>query len=187
MNKKKILGTVFVIALVAMFGIFAYNQGQLYQQYLNEDIGMQKVPFGAYMTLIVIKPDGSSYIAWEGHNVLTTVGLNASRIQIAGTATAAFDYIAIGTGTGQGAGHNALATEVFRAQGATDFVTTAAGNWTVTYTWPATTFSGQSITEAGCFNASSGGVMLNVQSFSAIPLTAADSLQVTFEFMIAQG
>lgn len=193
-NKNKIfsyaIGAILIVSAMALVGYIAFDQGRYYQQTYDENIGLQKVaPFGAYMSFLVIHEDGSSVLAWSGHNTMTTVGLNACRWYISGVpaANANFTWIAIGTGSGGGVGSTALATEAFRASATFENTTTAAGNWTLTYTWTAGTFSGEAITEAGVLNAATGGILLNYQDFAAITLSASDSLQVTFEFEIAQG
>ena len=189
MNKKKVMGTLLVIGLVSLVYIAGINRGIAYEKNLYEDLGMDRVPFGSYMTFTVVKEDGSRVLAWAGHNVLTTVGLNACRWMISGVPGTNLNFtgIAIGTGSGGGVGSTALLAEIFRASATFDNITPVAGNWTLTKTWPAGTFSGQLVTEAGVFNWATGGILLNYQDFSAITLTAADSLEVEFEFMIAQG
>lgn len=188
-QKQKILATVAMVALLVGFGLFAFNAGRDHEKYiyLTEGVGMDKEPvIYGHLTIIVIDENGIAYLAWSEHNVITNVGRNATREYLGVTGGAAFDYIAIGTGTGGGAASDALQTEVFREQG-TYSDTATAYNWTITYTWAAATFSGEVITEAGCFNASSSGVLFNYQDFSGITLTASDSLQVQFEFMVTSG
>lgn len=183
MDTKTKIATVFMVALlVGTIGYTMYDIG--YTQatiHLSESFDTDdSKDFDGYMTFTVTKEDGSSVIAWEGHNSITTAGLNAIREQIAGTQTADFDYIAIGSGTG---GTTTLNAEEFRAQGT--YATGTTGVYTITYTWNAGTFTAETITEAGCFNAAADGIMLNYQTFSGIALTATDSLEVEFEFTIS--
>jgi len=136
------------------------------------------------MTVWVMRGDSQQWqLAWSEHNVITNVGKDAIRDQIGGTATGAFHHLAIGTGSGGGVGSTTLVTEFARAEGT--YAEPVSYNFTITYTWIAGSFSGQTITEAGCLNLASGGILLNYQDFTGITLTAADSLQVEFEFMIS--
>ena len=183
MNRKTILVSAFmVVLLVGTFGATMYNLGSSNTKplYLQEGLESGDGDFEGYMTFTVVKEDGSRIIAWEGHNAITTAGLNAIREQISGTQTADFDYIAIGTGTG---GTTALNAEIFRQQGT--YAAGATGVFTITEVFTAGTFSGQVVTEAGCLNAASTGILLNYQTFTGITLTVTDSLEVEFEFTIS--
>lgn len=119
-------------------------------------------------------------------NIVTNVGMAgvASRINGAG-GEAAFTFIAIGTGTAAPAATDTtLGSEIStgggaRAAATASRVTTDVTNDTAqlvhTFTFTATF----AVTEAGVFNASSGGVLLQRQTFSAINVVSGDSLQVT--------
>lgn len=120
-------------------------------------------------------------------NLITTAGKAgaAGRLGAVG-AVAAFDYIAIGTGTNAAAvGDTTLQTEITtnggqRAQGTASLVTTDTTDDTlrVTLTF---NFSGSfAVTEAGLLNASSAGVLLARQVFSAINVISGDSLAMTW-------
>jgi hypothetical protein len=103
----------------------------------------------------------------------------------------AFDYIAVGTGTTAAtAAQTALVTEI------TDTgLTRAAGtgtNITTTVTYDTfqlvKTFSpsgSKAITESGVLNASSAGIMLCRQTFSAINVTNGDTLTITWKVKVA--
>ena len=77
MNKDKILsltiGAILVISTIGIVSYMAFNQGRLYQQALDEGIGVNKEDapsVGAYMTFTVIDEDGKSTLAWAGHNLI---------------------------------------------------------------------------------------------------------------------
>lgn len=121
-------------------------------------------------------------------NLITNAGMAAvaSRINGAGS-EAAFTYLAIGTGnTAAAATDTALQTEITtgggaRAAATASRVTTDVTNDTarLVYTW---TFSSNfAVTEAGALNASSSGVLLNRQVFTAVNVVSGDSLQVTVD------
>lgn len=121
-------------------------------------------------------------------NLITTAGKAgvASRINGAGS-EAAFTYLGIGTGTtAANVADTTLEAEITtgggeRAAATASRVTTDTTNDTarLVKTW---TFSaGFAVTEAGALNASSAGVLLNRQVFTAVNVVSGDSLQVTVD------
>lgn len=121
-------------------------------------------------------------------NLVTDAGKAgvASRINGAGS-EAAFTYVAVGTGTtGAAAGNTTLEAEIVdsglaRAAATASRVTTDVTNDTaqdqLTYSVTGT----KAVTESGVLNASSNGVLLARQTFSAINVVNGDSLQVTWK------
>lgn len=119
-------------------------------------------------------------------NLITDAGKAgvASRINGAGS-EAAFTYLAIGIGaTAANAADTTLGSEITtnggqRAAATASRVTTDVTNDTarlvLTYSFTGTF----AVTEAGALNASSAGVLLNRQVFTAVNVISGDSLQVT--------
>ena len=97
-----------------------------------------------------------------------------------------FDYIALGTGSGQAVTDTTLASEITtnggeRTAGTGTRTTTTITNDTaqLVVQW---TFTGSlAITEAGMFNANSGGDMLAYQDFSAVNVVSGDTLTITWK------
>ena len=177
-TQDKAIGLVLVALLITTLGFTFIQQAEILS--FKEQVGAgdgERGDIGAWITFTVIKQDGSSYIAWEGHNAMTSLGLDYICEQVAGTQGADMDYIAIGEGTG---GTTALNNEFDRQQGS--FTAGTTGVYTMDYTWIAGSFSAETITEAGCLNAAVAGTLFNYQTFTGIPLTATDSLAVEFEF-----
>ena len=122
-------------------------------------------------------------------NLVTDAGKAgvASRINGSG-GEAAFTYIAIGTGTtAAAAGDTALQTEITtgggaRAAATASRVTTDVTNDTARLVLTFNFTASFAVTESGALNASSGGVLLARQVFSAINVVSGDSLQVTWNF-----
>lgn len=120
-------------------------------------------------------------------NLVTNAGKAgvASRINGAGS-EAAFTYVAVGTGTtAAAAGDTTLETEITdsglqraaaTASRVTVDVTNDGARLVLTYTVTGT----KAVTESGVLNASSSGVLLARQVFSAINVVSGDSLQVTW-------
>ena len=190
-NRKKLVVSALMLAiLVGAVGYAAI--GQAYQIGLNEGLGVNRdsdVPtIHGHLTVWVRRGDSQVWIlAFSAHNLITNYGRNATREYLGEANGAAFDYIEVGTGTGGGAGDNALQTPYSTRQQGTYSDTATAYNWTITTTFAAGFFGGETITEAGCFNASTSGTMFNYQDFSGITLSASDSLQVQFEYMVTDA
>jgi hypothetical protein len=114
------------------------------------------------------------------HNIVVTTGKNHIADQLSSTpGGAAMGWMAIGTGTVDPAvGDTALGTEIDRNALTSR---TDSGN-VVTYVgdWAAGDGTNSAITEAGIFNASSGGTMLARTEFAAINKAAGDTLKITW-------
>ena len=177
--KETVIGLALVVLLVTTVGFTLAQQTEILS--LKEQIGAgdgERGDIGAWMTFTVTDTlTGQSYIAWEGHNAMTALGLDYICEQVSGTQAADMDYIAIGEGTG---GTTTLNNEFAREQGS--FTAGSTGVFTIDYTWTAGSFSAETITEAGVLNAASTGVLFNYQTFTGIPLTSTDSLAVEFEY-----
>lgn len=93
-------------------------------------------------------------------------------------------HIAIGTGTTAAAvGQSALIAQI-----AIKSATYSHSSGTKTFTLTATFSPGVgtgAITEAGVFNAASGGIMLDRVVFAVINKSSADTLNVTFTFTLS--
>lgn len=117
-------------------------------------------------------------------NLVVNAGRQAIIDRLQGNTPAVADYIAIGTGTtAAAAADTTLETEVARAQGTLS--QPDAHTDRCVYTFPAGTGTG-TITEAGRLNASSGGTLMGRALLgTAAVKTAADSLQITYDFTYA--
>ena len=123
------------------------------------------------------------------HNLVTNAGAAgvASRINGSGS-EAAFTYIAMGTGTTAAAvGNTTLETELStvglsRAAATASRSTTDVTNDTAQLDKTFTITGTAAVTESGVLNASSGGVLLARQVFSAINVVNTDTLAVTWKF-----
>ena len=130
------------------------------------------------LKIVLTDENGQIKHEQEVKNLVVTVGKNfiASRIKDA-TATA-MSHMAIGSGTtAAAAGDTTLGTELGRVALTSTTVTT--NNVAYVATFPAGTGTG-AVTEAGLFNASSGGTMLCRTVFSVINKGAADTLGITW-------
>lgn len=128
----------------------------------------------------------------KAKNLITNAGFAgvASRINGAGS-EAAFTYVAVGTGTtAAAAGNTTLETELAasglsRAAATASRVTTTQTNDTAQLQLTYTVTGSAAVTESGVLNASSGGVLLNRNVFSAVNVANGDSLQITHKIKVS--
>ena len=98
-------------------------------------------------------------------------------------------YVAWGTGTGQGVTATDLATAAGEARtaGTSSQQTTTTRNDTYRVTGTITATSGHAITEVGVFTATSGTNLAIYGDFSAINLSALDSIAFTVDVVLDQA
>jgi len=121
-------------------------------------------------------------------NIVTNVGLAAIvRLIGAGLTENKFSHVAIGTGTtAESATDTALVAEVKRKSATVSQVTTTITGDTVlfeaTFSSADTLSGSHNISEAGVFNASTGGILLARKVFSAVPVNwdAGDQLTIRY-------
>lgn len=121
-------------------------------------------------------------------NLITNAGFAGAASRINGDgAEAVFTYIAVGTGTtAANAADTTLETEtatsgLSRAAGTASRITTTQTNDTAQVTKTFSVSGSVAVTEAGLLNASSSGVLLARQVFSAINVVSGDSLTITWK------
>ena len=121
-------------------------------------------------------------VVQETNNLVVTAGKNwvADRMNNANTV---MTHMAVGTGTtAAAAGDTALGTQLDRNA----LTSTTVTNNTIEYscTWAAGDGTG-AITEAGIFDASTGGDMLARTVFSVVNKGAADSMTITWTITVS--
>lgn len=145
-----------------------------------------------YVMPVLRGPDGLIKRVEIGHNIIVNTGKNdgIERLINATGTPAVFNYVGIGTSaTAEAATDTALGVECASSTRQQDtaatpdpptttgqqqlVVTFAAGNCTAT------------VVEAGVFNASTSGTMLNRKTFGAITKGASDQLEITITFTLS--
>jgi len=117
-------------------------------------------------------------------NIIVASGFDYICAQVSGEPSSAMNYIAVGTGsTTPVTSQTALVSEVSRALG-TYAHTVGTQVYTVSTTFEAGTATA-ALTEAGVFNSSSAGTMLDRVVFSVINKGASDTLTATFQFTLS--
>ena len=137
--------------------------------------------------LAIIVTDKSGHIkqSMKVPNLVVTTGKQYIASRMAGTATAVMSRMAIGSGTAAAnANDTALGNELGRARSPL-FSLQASGNIiTATATFVEGVGTG-AISEAGIFNASSGGTMLCRTVFPVVNKQASDTIAITWTITIS--
>lgn len=137
--------------------------------------------------LAIIVTDKSGHItqSMKVPNLVVTTGKQYIASRMAGTTAAVMSHMAIGSGTAAANANNtALGNELGRA-GSPLFSFQASGNIiTATATFVEGVGTG-AISEAGIFNASSGGTMLCRTVFPVLNKQASDTIAITWTITIS--
>jgi hypothetical protein len=119
-------------------------------------------------------------------NLIVNVGKAQVSGLIGGVVTGTFGYVALGTGTTAPASTDtALQSEVVRVSSTNSQVTTNVTNDTLQLQATFNFTASYAITEAGIFNASTGGTMLARQTFGAINVASGDSIVITWKVVVS--
>ncbi len=130
------------------------------------------------LKIVLTDENGQIKHEQEIKNLVVTTGKNFIASRMKDTTDTAMSHMAIGSGTTAAAvGDTALGTQLGRVSLTSTTVTT--NNVAYVATFPAGTGTG-AVTEAGLFNASSGGTMLCRTVFSVINKGSADTLGITW-------
>ncbi len=137
------------------------------------------------MTLIVRRASGDIETVHKD-NIIVNVGFDfiADAIGKSASRPSVMGFIALGTGTtAAAASQSALVSELDR-NAATDAHTVGTKAFSFTAEFPPGDGTG-AITEAGVFNAASGGIMLDRVVFPVVNKGADDSLTAVFTFTMS--
>jgi hypothetical protein len=122
-------------------------------------------------------------VVHEVDNLVVTAGKNFVASRMKDTSKAAMTHMAVGTGTtAAAASQTALVTENDRNTLTSTTVTANAIAYVCTWAAGDATAA---LTEAGIFNASSGGDMLCRTVFSVVNKAAADSMTITWTVTVS--
>jgi hypothetical protein len=122
-------------------------------------------------------------VVHEVDNLVVTAGKNYVASRMKDTTKAAMTHMAVGTGTtAAAASQTALVTENDRNTLTSTTVTANAIAYVCTWAAGDATAA---LTEAGIFNASSGGDMLCRTVFSVVNKAAADSMTITWTVTVS--
>ena len=132
------------------------------------------------LDIVVTAEDGTVKQRESVKNLVVTTGKNFVASRMAGTSSSVMSHMAIGTGTtAAAAGDTTLGSQSARV--ALTSTTNTDNDVVYVATFAAgTPSSAAAITEAGIFNASTGGTMLCRTVFSEINKGTSDSLTITW-------
>lgn len=131
----------------------------------------------------VFDAEGNLKTEYHKTNLVVDTGLAYITSRMKDTTATAMSHMAVGSGTaGAASGNTALGTELGRV--ALTSTTVTANSIAYVGDFPAGTGTG-SVSEAGIFNASSGGTMLCRSQFGVVTKTAADSMRITWTVTIS--
>lgn len=135
--------------------------------------------------LVIIKTTSDGVEERTEHkNLVVSAGKTNIAARMAGNTVAVMSHMAIGTGnTAVVVGNTALVAELTRVALSVAGGTPSSNTVTYSASYPAGTGTG-ALTEAGVFNASSGGTMLCRTVFPVINKQASDSITITWVISI---
>jgi hypothetical protein len=134
------------------------------------------------LSIVVKDAEGNVKDTREVENLVVDTGLDFIASRMGSATDTVMSHMAIGTGTTAAAAGD---TDVETVNGTREALTSATvTDNTIVYVGDFSSRTG-AITEAGVMNASTGGTMLCRTVFSAINLTSADSLTITWTITIS--
>jgi len=135
------------------------------------------------LDIVVRGPDGNIKDEKKVENLIVDTGLDYIASRMSGTSENVMSHMAVGTGsTAAAAGDTTLGTELDRNALTSTTVTDNAIAYVCS--WSAGDGTG-SLTEAGIFNASSGGTMLCRTVFGTVTKAADDSMTITWTITVS--
>ncbi|NBP66465.1 MAG: hypothetical protein EBU66_17695 [Bacteroidetes bacterium] len=130
------------------------------------------------LSIVVRDENGDLKQQYDATNLVVDAGLAYIASRMKDTTKTAMSHMAIGSGsTAPAAGNTSLGSQLGRV--ALTSTTVTANSVAYVASFPAGTGTG-AVTEAGIFNASSGGDMLCRTTFDVINKAAGDSMTITW-------
>lgn len=135
------------------------------------------------LRVVLTGPDGVVKDDRNFHNLVVTAGRDFVASRLVGTASTVMSHMAVGSNsTAPALIDTALGAELGRVALSSSVAVTNVVTYTATF--PTGTGTG-AITEAGIFNAASGGTMLCRTVFAVVNKAANDTLSVTWTVTIS--
>lgn len=121
----------------------------------------------------------------EVKNLVVTAGRDLIASRLKNATAAALSHFAVGTGTATPApGNTTLGTEVYRDAITSFTLSAGTGTWEIQYFLPDTQANGNTLTEAGVFNAASSGTMFCRAVYPPISKTSDKSVTYVWTFTL---
>lgn len=135
------------------------------------------------VVVVITGPDGKEKDRREIKNLVVTNGKGFIASRMVGVSANVMSHMSIGSNTtAAAAGDSALGAELGRVALSSSTVSGAVSTYSASF--PAGTGTG-AVTEAGIFNASSGGTMLCRTVFSVVNKGADDAMSITWAITVS--
>ena len=135
------------------------------------------------VVVVITGPDGNEKSRREIKNLVVTNGKGFIASRMVGVSANVMSHMSIGSNTtAAAAGDSALGAELGRVALSSSTVSGAVSTYSASF--PAGTGTG-AVTEAGIFNASSGGTMLCRTVFSVVNKGADDAMSITWAITVS--
>lgn len=131
------------------------------------------------VAIVVKGEDGTIKDSREIHNLVVDDGLNFIVSRMKDTTQGAMSHMAVGSGTTAAAAGQTDLVSILGSREALDSTTVSTNTITYVSSFEAGDGTG-AVTEAGIFNAASGGDMLCRTVFSVVNKGASDSMSITW-------
>jgi len=143
-----------------------------------------EIKLSGQLDIVVTGSDGSVKETRSEKNLVVTAGLGFIASRMKDTTDGAMSHMAVGSGTTAAAAGQTDLVSILGSREALD--STSVSGAVVTYVCGFEAGDGTgAITEAGIFNASSGGTMLCRTVFSAVNKAADDTMTITWTITLA--
>ena len=142
-----------------------------------------KVKVSGKVRLVLKDKDGKVKESREIKNLLVSSGLEFICSRMAGTSASVMSHMALGSGTTTPAAGQTDLVSILGSREALDSTTASSNTITYVSSFEAGEGTG-AVTEAGIFNAASGGTMLCRTTFAVVNKEADDTMSVTWTITI---
>lgn len=131
------------------------------------------------VAIVVKDKDGKVKDSREIHNLVVSAGLEYICSRMAGTSANVMTHMAVGSGTTAASAGQTDLVSILGSREALDSSTASSNTITYVSSFEAGEGTG-AVTEAGVFNASSGGTMLCRTVFAVVNKDADDTMSITW-------
>jgi|TARA_B100001093_G_scaffold506631_1_gene565888 hypothetical protein len=131
------------------------------------------------VAIVVKDKDGKVKDSREIHNLVVSAGLEYICSRMAGTSANVMTHMAVGSGTTAASAGQTSLVSALGSREALDSTTASSNTITYVSSFEAGEGTG-AVTEAGVFNASSGGTMLCRTVFAVVNKDADDTMSITW-------
>jgi len=141
---------------------------------INDDLKLR-----GDVAIVLKDKDGNVKDSREIHNLVVSAGLTYICSRMAGTSSSVMSHMALGSGTTAASAGQTDLVSILGSREALDSSTASSNTITYVSSFEAGEGTG-AVTEAGIFNASSGGTMLCRTVFAVVNKDSDDTMSITW-------